>query len=130
MLLEEILRWTANIAIIYVDLVLTVWILVYGSRKWRKYPGGRAVMYFVVSLWSLINLAVVGSWFPDWQGVSKELLRDLVYLFIGFTSTRLLWVLLFRWQEVVETVAGSVSIEQATDREDGHPHREGAGDRL
>lgn len=124
MILDDILRLIANLTILYVDAVLTVWILVYGSRRWRKYPGGRAVMYFVVSLWALINLAVIGSWFPEWQGWSKELLRDVVYLSIVWTASRLLWVLLFRWQEVVESVAGSISVEQATDRDDGRGDHE------
>lgn len=127
--LAEALKWAANISILYTGLVLGLFIAIYGTRRWRKYPGGRAVMWFVISLEALILLAVIGNWIPQWQGLSKELLRDVVYGFIAFTSTRLVWTLFFRWQEVVEAVTSSGAVDQRPD-EDGNakPHRDAEND--
>ncbi len=124
-ILAEILKWAANISILYTGLVLGIFVFIYGMRRWRKYPGGRAVMYFVVSLELLILLAVIGNWIPQWQGISKEILRDFVYGFIAFTSTRMVWTLFFRWQEVVDAVTASGSVEKTANQYgDRKPHRD------
>lgn len=124
-LIELALKSLANLTILYVGTVLLMFILIYGTRRWRKYPGGRAVMNFVVSLEVLIILAIAGNWLPDWQGWTKEIVRVSVYGYIAYASTQMLWTLFFRWQEVVDVVTGSAVRETQEPAENAQGNEQG-----
>lgn len=86
-----------NVLLIAAGVTLFIFMLAYGFlAAWRKFPAGRAIMYFVSGLSLLLGHYIL-SRFAGGDYLFRDLVRAAVYGFLFLVTLRLLVTFLVTW---------------------------------